>query len=268
MGSRDPLDQAGLAQGAGERWARIQVVDETGSTNADLLHDASAPDRSVLVAESQTAGRGRFDRSWVSPPGAGLTFSVLVRPAVVMSHWGWLPLLAGVAVAEGVTAVAPGLDVALKWPNDLLLAAAGAQPGKAGGILVQSADDAVVIGIGLNVSTTAEELAVATATSLALCGAEVGRADVLRAVLARLDARYAQWADCNGDAEASGLAAAYRERCATIGSEVSVATGGAELRGRAVDVDPAGRLVVDADGELTAVAAGDVQHIRPAEPLA
>ena len=265
MGSRDPLDPADLAQRAGERWARIQVVDETGSTNADLLHDPGAPDRSVLVAELQTAGRGRFDRTWASPRGAGLTVSVLVRPAVAMSRWGWLPLLAGVAVAEGVAAVAPGVDAALKWPNDLLLAAPGADPGKAGGILVQSAEDAVVIGVGLNVSTTAGELAVPTATSLALCGADVERADVLLAVLARLDARYAQWADVNGDAEAAGLAAAYRERCATIGSEVSVATGGQEVRGSAVDVDPAGRLVLEVEGEQMAVAAGDVQHIRAAD---
>lgn len=264
MGSRDPLDQADLTRRAGERWARVQVVAETGSTNADLLHDETAPDRSVLVAEVQTAGRGRFDRTWTSPSGAGLTLSVLVRPTVLMSGWGWLPLLAGVAVAEAVSEVAPQLEVALKWPNDLLLARAGGLPGKAAGILVQSAEDAVVIGIGLNVSTSADELAVPGATSLALCGAEVDRADLAEVLLRRLDARYAQWADCNGDAEAAGLAMAYRELCATIGSDVSVATGGTELVGSAVDVDPAGRLVVDVEGELHAVAAGDVHHIRAA----
>ena len=95
---RLPLDVSRLQDALGSRWARVAVVEETASTNADLLADASAPDRSLLAAEHQVAGRGRFDRRWESPARAGLTFSVLVRPTVPVATWGWLPLLAGLAL--------------------------------------------------------------------------------------------------------------------------------------------------------------------------
>ncbi|HJQ43916.1 MAG TPA: biotin--[acetyl-CoA-carboxylase] ligase, partial [Jatrophihabitantaceae bacterium] len=137
MPGREPLDESGLRDLLGTRWQRVVVVDETTSTNADLLQDTSAPDRSVLVAEVQTAGRGRLDRTWTSPPGAGLTFSVLLRPDVPMQHWGWLPLIAGVALHEAV-ASSTAVPVALKWPNDLL---AGAESRKAAGILAQTSGD-------------------------------------------------------------------------------------------------------------------------------
>ena len=258
-----PIDATALAAALNSRWSRITVVDETASTNADLIADPSAPDRTALIAELQSAGRGRMDRQWVSPRGRGLTFSVLFRPPVPMLLWGWLPLLAGVAVHEAVTAVT-GVPVELKWPNDLL-----ARPeiggGKLAGILAQSSADAIVIGIGLNVSTAAEELAVDTATSLALCGAtELDRTALLTAILGRLDARMAQWVDVGGDAEACGLAAAYRDLCATLGQDVVVSTGGTGLRGRAIGIDESGRLAVEADGVLHAVSAGDVEHVRPA----
>lgn len=251
----------------GERRPSITVVDETASTNEDLLADESGPDRSVLVAEVQIAGRGRLGRSWVSPPGAGLTFSVLLRPEVPLLHWGWLPLLAGVAVHEAVGAVT-GVPVALKWPNDVL---AGTGPdralfGKIAGILAQTSGEAVVIGIGVNVSTTRAELPVESATSLALCGAmNVDRAELLTAILTRLDARSAQWADVDGDVEACGLAAAYREACATIGQVVAVTgTDGTLIHGTAIAVDESGRLRVDVDGTVRAIGAGDVEHVRPA----
>ncbi len=189
---RLPVDVTALTAALGERWARIEVVDEVESTNARLLADAGAPDRSVLVAEVQTAGRGRLDRTWLSPPRAGLTFSVLVRPAAPIATWGWLPLLTGVAVHDAV----PG--VLLKWPNDVLC---GRDERKLAGILAQTSGEAVVLGVGLNVSTTAEELPVDTATSLALCGSsELDRTELLVAVLDRLDRRLAQWADVGGDA--------------------------------------------------------------------
>ncbi len=164
---RRALDLTRLRAALEARWARIEVVDETESTNADLLADPAAPDRAVRVAEHQRAGRGRFDRQWSSPPRAGLTFSVLLRPAVPIQHWGWLPLLAGVALHDAVFA-ASEIPTALKWPNDLL--AAGDER-KLAGILAQTSGDAVVVGIGLNVDTTAEELPVPSATSLALAGA-------------------------------------------------------------------------------------------------
>jgi len=267
MGDRLPLDADALRATLGGRWARVIVVAETASTNADLLSDGSAPDRSVLVAESQVAGRGRLDRTWVSPPGAGLTFSVLLRPPVPLLRWGWLPLLAGVALYEAVGAVS-GVRVALKWPNDLL-AGTGPDPalfGKVAGILAQTSAEAVVIGIGINVCTALDELPVESATSLALCGAPtLDRRELLVAILARLDSRYAQWADVDGDAEACGLAAAYREACATLGQVVAVAgSDGSVARGTAVGVDGGGRLQVDVDGVVAVIGAGDVEHVRPA----
>lgn len=260
--TRSPIDAERLRAALAPRWAHVDVVEQTASTNADLLAWTGAPDRSVLVAEHQTSGRGRFERAWSSPPRAGLTFSVLLRPGVPLVHWGWLPLLAGVALAEAVHEAA-AVEASLKWPNDLL---AGPARRKAAGILVQTAGEAVVVGVGLNVSTTAGELPVATATSLALEGAaDLDRTDLLVAILARTDARVAQWADCAGDAAACGLTAAYRARCGTIGGSVRV-TGadGSVVVGEAVDIDAGGRLVVRTpDGEQT-VGAGDVEQLRRA----
>jgi BirA family biotin operon repressor/biotin-[acetyl-CoA-carboxylase] ligase len=256
-----------LASALAGRWARVAVVGETASTNTDLLADTSAPDRSVLVAEHQVAGRGRLDRTWVSPPGAGLTFSVLLRPQVPLLTWGWLPLLAGVALYEAVASL-EGVRVALKWPNDLL-AGNGADPaafGKVAGILAQTSGEAVVIGIGLNVHTDRADLPVESATSLALSGAPaLNRGELLAAILIRLDARYAQWVDVDGDAEACGLAAAYREACATVGQVVTVAvTDGRMVRGTATGIDSSGRLEVDVGGTSQLIGAGDVEHVRPA----
>jgi len=261
------LDADTLCAGLAGRWARVAVLARTSSTNADLLADTAAPDRSVLVAEHQVAGRGRLERTWTSPPGAGLTFSVLLRPPVALVRWGWLPLLAGVAVHEALGAQTR-VRVALKWPNDLL-AGTGTDPaafGKVAGILAQTSGEAVVIGIGINVCTARDDLPGAAATSLALCGAaSLDRSDLLVAILIRLDARYAQWVDVDGDAEACGLAAAYREACATIGQVVAVTgTDGAVARGTAVGVDSGGRLRVDVDGVVRVIGAGDVEHVRPA----
>src|SRR6478609_10360927 len=191
---RAPLDIERLRRSLLPRWQQVDVVAETASTNSDLLEDPNAPDRSVLVAENQIGGRGRLDRTWVSPPRAGLTLSVLLRPSVPVVRWGWLPLLAGVALGEAVIADA-GVAVSLKWPNDLLAPSGD----KLAGLLAQTSDGAVVIGIGLNVSTTAAELPVDTATSLLLAGATgVDRAALLVSILTNLDARVAQWADTDG----------------------------------------------------------------------
>ena len=253
--SRPPIDREALHATVGASWARLEVVESTTSTNADLLGDAAAPDRSVLVAEVQTAGRGRLDRAWQSPARAGLTFSVLLRPAVPAATWGWLPLLAGVALHDAVGGHVPS---SLKWPNDLLDAVGG----KLAGILAQSTGDAVVVGIGLNVTTERDELPVPTASSLVLAGAAVDRTALLGEILARLAARYGEWSAAGGDAESSGIAAAYRAACSTIGADVEVQTPAGPLAGRALDVDSGGRLVLDVDGQRHTVAAGDVTHVR------
>jgi BirA family biotin operon repressor/biotin-[acetyl-CoA-carboxylase] ligase len=256
------LDRARLDSVLGRPWSGIEIVDATESTNADLIHSApTRPNGAVLVAEYQRTGRGRLDRRWASPPRAGLTFSVLLRPSAPASLWGWLPLLTGVAVRDAVAELT-GLDVALKWPNDVLL---GAARRKAAGILAQVVGDAAVVGVGLNVTTTADELPVDTATSLAIEGGAPppDRTELLVAILAELGARYMRWDAAGGDAEVSGLAGDYRDRCATIGHDVVVSgTDGDSYEGRATGVDADGRLVLTSDGRQRLVAAGDVRHLR------
>src|SRR5215468_7129138 len=145
-------------------WREVRVVEETGSTNADLLAEAQAGagEGLVLVAEAQTAGRGRMGRRWISPPRRALTFSVLLRPAVPAGLLGWVPLLAGVAVASALEHTA-GVDARLKWPNDVL--AGGA---KLAGILAERWGGAIVVGTGINVLQERGELPVPTATSLVM----------------------------------------------------------------------------------------------------
>ncbi|WP_430780827.1 biotin--[acetyl-CoA-carboxylase] ligase [Actinoplanes sp. G11-F43] len=266
---RPPLSERSLTRALitpGAFWSRIEVREETGSTNADVAAAAvrGEPEGLVLVAESQIAGRGRRDRQWVSPPRAGLTVSVLLRPgpAVPQAAFGWLPLLAGVALAEAVTRVS-GVEAALKWPNDLLVA-----DRKCAGILAEVSGDAVVVGIGLNVSTRAEELPETTgvpATSLRVAGAEsTDRDPLLRALLRGVARWYEGWREADGDAEMCGLLAAYQRHCVTIGREVRVLLpGGGEKTGEAVAVDRDGQLVIRTveDGDFR-VSAGDVLHVR------
>jgi BirA family biotin operon repressor/biotin-[acetyl-CoA-carboxylase] ligase len=264
-------------------WHRLDVRTETGSTNADAAAAArdGEPEGLIVVAEQQTAGRGRRDRQWVSPPRAGLTLSVLLRPgdadeargwsAVPPPAYGWLPLLAGVALLEAVQQRAE-LEAALKWPNDLLVGEA-----KCAGILAEMVaappgsdrPDAVVLGIGLNVSTRADELPVSPtglpATSLVVAGAEhADRDPLLRALLRGLARWYEGWRETGGDAELCGLLGAYQRGCATIGRRVDVhLPTGAVLSGEAITVDVDGQLVVRTpDGAERRVSAGDVVHVR------
>lgn len=242
-------------------WSDVSVVAETGSTNQDLIAAAreGASEGTILVAERQTRGRGRLGRSWQSEPGAALTFSVLLRPAgVPQSARGWLPLLAGVAVTAGVRAQT-GLDVSLKWPNDVL---AGVY--KIAGILAEQTGDAIVVGTGLNVAASPDDLT--QATSLVELGASgVDREELLAAILREFEHWYRRWAsgESPGDAVASGLRAEYLRGCATIGKQVRVELpGGAVLSGRACDIDAAGRLLVSAGESVQPVSAGDVVHVR------
>ena len=229
----------------------------TGSTNEDLAEAAQKgePGGLVLVAEEQTAGRGRLGRTWTAPARSGLTFSVLLRPEAPAARFGWLPLLAGLAAAEAVSVVAE-LDVRLKWPNDLLVG-----DRKLAGVLAERVAGAVVLGVGLNVSTVAAELPVATATSLAVEGAAcTDRDPLLRAVLRRLAERYAAWDRPRGDPR---LADDYRERCSTLGRKVRAELpGAATVEGFAESVDDDGRLAIRTPLGLERVGAGDVVHLR------
>jgi BirA family biotin operon repressor/biotin-[acetyl-CoA-carboxylase] ligase len=240
-------------------WHQIDVVEATESTNADVAAAArtGSPEGLVLVAEHQGAGRGRLDRRWESPARAGLMLSVLLRPSVDVGKWGLIPLLAGLAVVEAVSAVGY-VEASLKWPNDVLV-----DDLKLGGLLVELAADAAVVGIGLNVSTRADELPVPTATSMLVAGGTTDREPLLKELLRALARRYRAW--CDADGAPDSVLPAYRERCETIGAEVELALPGGDVaRGTAVDVDETGRLVVaDADtGEERAWLVGDVTHVR------
>ncbi|MFC1414681.1 biotin--[acetyl-CoA-carboxylase] ligase [Streptacidiphilus sp. N1-12] len=265
---RPPLRGAALERALvrpGGLWTSVRVVPETGSTNSDLVAAAvgGAPAGTVLVAEEQTAGRGRLERRWSAPARSGIFLSLLLRPEVPKERWGWLPLLVGVSAASAL-GQAGAAEVRLKWPNDLLVAVDGEER-KLGGILAELAGDAVVVGLGLNVSLRAEELPVPGAGSLLLAGSAVtDRETLLRAVLRTFEELYQEWVAAEGDPEVSGLRAAYELQCATLGREVRVELpGGRELTGEAVGVDGDGRLVVrDGGGPTTAVGAGDVVHVR------
>ncbi|MFC5719011.1 biotin--[acetyl-CoA-carboxylase] ligase [Streptomyces gamaensis] len=268
---RPPLNAAALRRALvreGGLWTSLDVVARTGSTNSDLVARAGdGGEGAVLVAEEQSAGRGRLDRTWSAPARSGLFLSVLLRPGpgVPPERWGWLPLLAGVATATAL-ARAAGVDTALKWPNDLLVTVGGEER-KAGGILVERAGDAAVVGIGLNVSLRADELPVPQAGSLALAGARtLDRDPLLRAVLRSLEQWYGDWRRCGGDPAVSGLQETYAAGCATLGRTVRAELpGGRALTGEAVAVDGDGRLVLATErGVQEPVGAGDIVHLRPA----
>lgn len=281
---RPPLNVSALRRGLlrpGGLWTSLDVVETTGSTNADLAARAAAglPEGAVLVAEEQTAGRGRLDRTWSAPARSGLFLSVFLKPGdIPADRWGWLPLLTGVAVATGLARSA-GVDMALKWPNDLLVtvpAASGGLPEgenppgaerKTGGILAERAGDGVVIGVGINVTLRAAELPVPTAGSLSLAGAvSTDRDTLLRGVLRSLEHWYGRWRDADGDAAAAGLQEAYAAGCATLGRAVRAQLpGGRTLTGEAVAVDGDGRLVLSTEeGLREPLSAGDIVHLRGA----
>jgi BirA family biotin operon repressor/biotin-[acetyl-CoA-carboxylase] ligase len=277
---RPPLSAAALRRAitSGDRpaWRALDVVPATGSTNADLAERArdGEPEGLVLTTDDQRAGRGRLDRRWTAPPRSAVAVSVLLRPPVPPARWSWLSLLAGVAVTDALVRTC-GLGARLKWPNDVLVPVDG-ELRKVGGILIEVHQDqrtedarAAVLGIGLNVHQDAGELPVPTATSLRLAGAATTDRDtVLRAVLRALSDRYAAWCAAAGDPRAGGVAASYRERCATIGAAVEVhLPDGGRLSGVAEGVDDEGRLLVRDSGSPSAachaLAAGDVVHVRP-----
>jgi BirA family transcriptional regulator, biotin operon repressor / biotin---[acetyl-CoA-carboxylase] ligase len=256
----------------------FELVERTESTNADIVADlendvAAWPGVGVLVADHQTAGRGRDGRSWETPAGTSLTCSFVVRPRVPAERLAWLPLLAGLGVVNALRATA-GVPAVLKWPNDLLVPAETAIEGwgpvrKVGGILAQAVPTpdgiAVVVGIGLNVSQAPHELPVPSASSLVLAGAQhVDREGVLVAIVGALAEIADRWRETDGDAVAAGLADEVAAVCRTIGTQVRVSLpGGVELEGEATGLDEHGALLVrDASGATHQVLAGDVHHVR------
>jgi BirA family transcriptional regulator, biotin operon repressor / biotin---[acetyl-CoA-carboxylase] ligase len=260
--TRPPLDLAVLQDLP--RPFRVELRSTAPSTNALVAELATegATEGLVVVAEHQTAGRGRLDRTWDTPPRAALTFSVLLRPRAGTTRWALLPLLAGLVVVEGIAEVG-GPPVSLKWPNDVLTG----DGLKVAGVLLERVETptgpAAVVGVGLNVSGTRAELPVETAGSLVTAGM-VGpdRSLLLRRLLEGWARRYPVWADGGSDTDRA-LLAAYAERCDTIGREVQVhLPTGRTLRGAATGLDEHGGLVVQSEEGPHAVHAGDVVHVR------
>jgi len=220
----------------------VEHVAETGSTNGDLLATAAArPDRSVLVADHQTAGRGRLDRRWDAPAGANLLVSLLFHRR--LGDANELVRRVSVAALDTARSVAPEAGtVALKWPNDLLL-----DGRKLAGVLAQGrATGDVVVGIGMNVGWAPP--------GAAGLGAGVDRPLLLAELLAAFDAL---------PADAGAFHARYRSELATLGQAVRVERPGGDLLGRAVDVDRDGQLVVLDECAITHhVNVGDITHLR------
>jgi len=240
----------------------VTLLPTASSTNAVAAQDPR-PD-TLVVADHQTAGRGRLDRSWETPAGSALTFTAVVDPELADHDWPLLPLAVALAVADGIRS-ASGLDVTVKWPNDLLLGTTDGQGGKIAGILLERVSGPgevplALIGIGINVALGEDELPVPTASSLAIGGSSADRtevfAEVVPALATILDALRA---------DPAAVLERYRSECDTVGREVRVhLPDGESFTGTATSLDRSGRLVVDAGGAERTVAAGDVVHVRPA----
>ena len=262
---RPPLEVTAIRRdfvGRSRALRSIDVVETTGSTNADLLARHAAGeniDGAVLVAEHQSAGRGRLGRSWSTPPRSQIALSMGVDAGgLPPSTWGWLPLLTGVAVTDAVHATT-GIEPGLKWPNDILVGA-----GKLGGILAEVAAPApvIVVGLGLNVTLTAEEAPDSRATSLLMLGSTMlDRTALLGSILAELSARIDRWRAVGGTDP--GLVADYRARSLTLGAKVrALLPGDREIIGTAIDLDELGQLHIDTGAQTIAVSAGDITHLR------
>lgn len=250
----------------------LVVRESSPSTNTELValaRDGQLPPFSTLVTLDQTAGRGRLGRSWQAPAGTALACSVYVQPqtdggaALPLDRFGWFAFVAGVAMTETIRALLPAASVGFKWPNDVQV---GPTARKVSGILAELVPErsGLVIGAGVNVGMTEDELPVETATSLAIEGSAADPDAVLAGYLERLRGHAEAFASAGGDADAIGLRARARALCSTLGRDVRVELpDGSQLVGTAIDLDADGRLEVRvSDGSTVAVAAGDVTHLR------
>ena len=247
---RAPLDQSRITAALSRYW-RVSVVDLTASTQDDLAHKVIAEDGNsgdVIVANYQSAGRGRLDRSFVAPPSTALLFSIYLNPERSRDDWGFIPLLAGFSIAHTLGKI--GANVSIKWPNDLLI-----DEKKVGGIISTAIGQGVIIGIGINTSTTTTELPVENATSLALAGVtKLDRNFLLPLLLNAFEMDFTQWD------QGKSFLEKYSNLSGTLGREVTI-VGPTEstIRSRAVSFDEQGRLHLE-DGQIVTV--GDVVHLR------
>jgi BirA family biotin operon repressor/biotin-[acetyl-CoA-carboxylase] ligase len=240
------------ALAAETRFTDIRFLEVTESTNRVVAERAEqgAPEGLVVVADVQTAGRGRLDRSWESKPGDGLLVSVLLRPeGLPVGRRHLLTAAAALAARTACQGVA-GVEAGIKWPNDLVIDK-GAGGGKLAGILAESTARAVVVGMGLNVHGGPPGAAVLDRAA----GRRVSRPALLAAWLRDLDARLDHW---------DRVAREFETACTTVGRDVRVeTTGGERIEGRVEGLDGQGRLLLRRPGRaVEVIAVGDVTHLR------
>ena len=279
------LDLERIRTALADDFTTIDFVEKTGSTNTDLMQATNVADGTVLLADEQLSGKGRLGRTWTAPAGSQVIFSVLLLPES-LEHLGTLPLAAGLAVTDSIE------GTVLKWPNDVhidgnklcgILAEAGpvgqafkaapkteltkvevgkaevnkaevnkAEVNKAVGGAAPSAR--VVVGMGINVTLTREDLPIEKATSLALEGRDTDRTELAITVLKNLRRRIAQWEN-----QEPQLLRDYRAVCSSLGQEVRLETPSGDVTGHVDEIGEDGRIMVA--GEY--YSAGDVTHLRP-----
>ena len=279
------LDLERIRTALADDFTTIDFVEKTGSTNTDLMQATNVADGTVLLADEQLSGKGRLGRTWTAPAGSQVIFSVLLLPES-LEHLGTLPLAAGLAVTDSIE------GTVLKWPNDVhidgnklcgILAEAGpvgqafkaapkteltkvevgkaevnkaevnkAEVNKAVGGAAPSAR--VVVGMGINVTLTREDLPIEKATSLALEGRDTDRTELAITVLKNLRRRIVQWEN-----QDSQLLRDYRAVCSSLGQEVRLETPSGDVTGHVDEIGEDGRIMVA--GEY--YSAGDVTHLRP-----
>ena len=248
---------------------RLDVVDSTNRYAADAVRHG-APEGLVVLAEEQTAGRGRLGRAWVAPRGAALLCSIVFRPRLRADELHLVPTAVALAAADAAQHMS-GAPIGLKWPNDLV-----AGDAKVGGVLAEivtvggrgdDAGNALVVGVGVNLEAAGVRAVLESdstgrdpipATGLAeLAGRAVARDDLFAALLGSLGGRYG----ASGRPGPSTMDE-YRGRCSTIGKQVRVDTVRRSFFGRVLDVDDQGRLVVESGGDNLALDSADVLHLR------
>ncbi len=238
---------------------KIHYLPSTGSTNdvARDLAEKGAPEGTIVIAESQTRGRGHLGRTWHSPPGTGLYFSIILRPQLDPSDLPKITLVAGIAAAEAIEENT-GLRPLIKWPNDILL-----EGKKVAGILAELYGNItspyVILGIGININTRRVEFPPELqeiATSLAIAGGQnISRANLMQAVLTHLG----KWYELFKKGAFQPILDAWRKRCIIIGAHVGILSGEKELEGTVVDVDETGALLLrDQAGEIQRILSGEV----------
>ena len=246
---RAPLDSRIINANVTQYW-RVSVVDLTTSTQSDvieLIRQRRAQVGDVIVADFQSAGRGRLTRSFQAPRGSALLFSFYIKPGRNRSEWGWIPLIAGLSVAQSLS----GADARVKWPNDILI-----NERKISGLIAQVIDDGIVIGIGINVGMQLNELPVPQATSLAIEGTiSISRNELLAEYLNKFEKNFIKW-----DSGSDEIRADYEAASATLGQKVEVHHPDGRIQtGIAASISPGGELVL---ADQTHVLAADIIHLR------